>query len=255
MAVVLFVCTGNLCRSPSAEGFLAQRLSELGPPDVTVESAGTTGTTIAIPRNFCGAAAYGLDLGSHVPRKVDSDTIARADLIIGMARSHVREIVVSDPSSFTRAFTLREIVRRGTEKGKRGRLQPVNEWLGEIGAGRRHQDLLGESPVDDIPDPMGGTSQDYRAMLAEVAALTPSTALTDLALIQPPEIEWVADEGTRVSDPCGDRCSAAGTRPCSCRPCHLAAAVAGWDIAVPVVLLCLGGGVEIVIGPGYGLHQ
>ncbi len=173
MAVVLFVCTGNLCRSPSAEGFLAQRLSELGPPDVTVESAGTSGTTSAVPPELLReAASYGLDLGSHVSRRVDANAIARADVIIGMARSHVREIVVADPTSFTRAFTLREIVRRGTENGKRGQLQPVDGWLGEIGAGRRHQDLLGESPVDDIPDPMGGSSQDYRAMLAEVATLT-----------------------------------------------------------------------------------
>ena len=173
MAVVLFVCTGNLCRSPSAEGFLVQRLSEVGPPDVRVESAGTTGTTIAVPHQLLQeAAAYGLDLSSHVPRRMDIDTVARADLVIGMARAHVREIVVADPPSFTKAFTLREIVRRGVEKGGRGQLQRVNEWLEEIGAGRRHQDLLGESTADDIPDPMGGTSQDYRAMLEEVAVLT-----------------------------------------------------------------------------------
>jgi protein-tyrosine phosphatase len=173
MAVVLFVCTGNLCRSPSAKGFLAQRLAELGPPDVSVESAGTMGATIAVPQQLLQeAAAYGLDLGSHVPRRVDIDTIARANLVIGMARAHVREIVVADPPSFTKAFTLREIVRRGGEKGGRGQLQTVDAWLEEIGAGRRHQDLLGESPADDIPDPMGGTPQDYRAMLAEVATLT-----------------------------------------------------------------------------------
>jgi len=39
MTTVLFVCTGNLCRSPSAAWLLAQRLSEAGTPDVTVESA------------------------------------------------------------------------------------------------------------------------------------------------------------------------------------------------------------------------
>ena len=173
MAVVLFVCTGNLCRSPSAEGFLAQRLAEFGPPDVRVESAGTTGTTMAVPQQLLReAAAYGLDLSSHVPRRVEIDTVARADLVIGLARAHVREIVVADPPSFTKAFTLREIVRRGHENGGRRQLQTVHAWLEEIGAGRRHQDLLGESPVDDIPDPMGGTSQDYRAMLAEESALT-----------------------------------------------------------------------------------
>jgi protein-tyrosine phosphatase len=173
MAVVLFVCTGNLCRSPSAEGFLSQRLSESGPPEVSVESAGTMGTTMAVPQQLLQeAAAYGLDLSAHVPRRVDIDTVARADLVIGMARAHVREIVVADPPSFSKVFTLREIVRRGAENGERDHLQTLDVWLEEIGAGRRHRALVGESPVDDIADPMGGTSRDYRAMLAEVASLT-----------------------------------------------------------------------------------
>ena len=41
MATVLFVCTGNLCRSPSAEWFLTQRVQATGPDNVTVASAGT----------------------------------------------------------------------------------------------------------------------------------------------------------------------------------------------------------------------
>jgi protein-tyrosine phosphatase len=173
VTTVLFVCTGNLCRSPSAAWFLAQRLSEAGPPDVTVESAGTLGTTSRVPEALQQeAAAYGLDLSVHTPRRVDSETIARADLVIGMERSHSREIVLADPPSFAKTFTLREIVRRGREYGQRHQQQTLADWLGQLGDGRRHTELLGTSPLDDIPDPMGGTSKEYLAMLMELATLT-----------------------------------------------------------------------------------
>jgi protein-tyrosine phosphatase len=170
---VLFVCTGNLCRSPSAEWFLGQRLSEHGPPDVMVESVGTLGTVSKVPSKLLQEGApYGLDLSSHVPRRVEAATVARADMVIGMARTHAREIVLADPSSFTKTFTLREIVRRGREHGHRRASESLAEWMEQISAGRRHADLIGDSPLDDIPDPMGGTSKDYRTMLMELATLT-----------------------------------------------------------------------------------
>jgi protein-tyrosine phosphatase len=173
MTTVLFVCTGNLCRSPSAALLLAQHLSEAGPPDVTVESAGTSETTSTVPPKLVHeASGFGLDLYSHVPRRVDTATIARADMVIGMARTHVRETVLADPSSFTKTFTLREIVRRGVEKGQRRPLLPLAEWMDEVGGGRRHAEFLGDSAQDDIADPMGGTSVEYRTMLLELATLT-----------------------------------------------------------------------------------
>jgi protein-tyrosine phosphatase len=173
MAVVLFICTGNLCRSPSAEGMLAQRLTEFGPHDVTVESAGTMGTSSKVPAELRReGAAYGLDLSLHAPRRVDAESVFRADLVIGMERSHVREIALAHPPSFTKTFTLREIVRRGRSAGQRRSSESLAEWLDQIGASRRHAELIGDSPLDDIADPMGGTSMDYRQMLMEVKTLT-----------------------------------------------------------------------------------
>jgi hypothetical protein len=93
-----------------------------------------------------------------------------ADLLIGLERSHVREIVLSDPPSF--AFTQHEMIRRGPQIGPRREGQTLADWLTQLGDGRRHSELLGSSSLDDIPDPMGGTSKEYRTMFTELATST-----------------------------------------------------------------------------------
>ena len=117
-------------------------------------------------------SAFGLDLSSHVPRRLEDQMVAQADIVIGMERAHLREIVLASPDSFTKAFTLREIVRRGRESGQRHLHKPLTDWLEQIGVGRRHVDLIGDRSEDDISDPMGGTLGDYRGMLSELATLT-----------------------------------------------------------------------------------
>lgn len=118
------------------------------------------------------SAAFGLDLRPHMARRLDVGMVARADMVIGMERSHVREVVLADPPAFSKSFTLREIVRRGAERGGRNSLQSLPEWLTYLGEGRRHLDLIGDSPRDDILDPMGGKPKEYRVMLNDLEALT-----------------------------------------------------------------------------------
>jgi protein-tyrosine phosphatase len=170
---VLFVCTGNVCRSPTAEWFLNQRLSQVGPDDVSVESVGTMGSSMPVPQSLLDAGAdFGLDLSDHVSHRMEVDTIRRADLVVGMAREHVREVVLADPPSLAKSFTLRELMRLGQQAGPREGGHSLAEWLGKVGAGRRHVELIGESPRDDIPDPMGGAPEDFRQLVAELAVLT-----------------------------------------------------------------------------------
>jgi protein-tyrosine phosphatase len=117
-------------------------------------------------------AAFGLDLRDHKPRRMRPDDVTQADLIVGMARQHVREAILLDQSAFPRSFTLREFVRRAEKVGPRPDHQTLVEWLSEVGAARRHADLVGESAADDVPDPMGGPPEGYRLMLDDVSRLT-----------------------------------------------------------------------------------
>jgi protein-tyrosine phosphatase len=180
MAEVLFICTGNLCRSPSAALLLRQQLRGVGRDDVRVLSAGTVGADVGPPRPLVQESrAFGIDLAAHVPRTVDPGMIQAADLVVGMTREHVRQTVLAVPPSLPRTFTLREIVRRGLHTGPRGAAEDLGAWLARLHDGRLRADHIGASPDYDIIDPLGGRRDDYRRMLTEVSVLTQT--LRDLA--------------------------------------------------------------------------
>ncbi len=180
MAQVLFVCTGNVCRSPSAALLLHRQLGQSRTARVAVSSAGTLGAELSPPALLVEEGLrFGIDLGPHVARRVDPAMIEEADLVVGLAREHLREVVLAVPSSFHTSFTLREIARRGLEVGPRGATEALEAWLDRLHEGRQRPDLVGDSPFDDVADPMGGTSDDYRQMLVEVSGLI--RTLRDLA--------------------------------------------------------------------------
>jgi len=111
-------------------------------------------------------AAYGLDISSHRSHVVHAGELAAADLVLGMAREHVRHVVVAAPETWPRTFTLKELVRRGQEVGPRKPGEPVADWLARVHEGRDRMALLGDSPDDDVADPIGGPPQVYAATAA-----------------------------------------------------------------------------------------
>ncbi|HVH22450.1 MAG TPA: low molecular weight protein-tyrosine-phosphatase [Pseudonocardia sp.] len=98
---VVFVCSGNICRSPMAEKVFAYELAEAGLTGaVRVSSAGTGGWHVGSPADDRAAGllrAEGYQHG-HRARQVDAADLA-ADLIIALDRSHQRELrsMVADP--------------------------------------------------------------------------------------------------------------------------------------------------------------
>ena len=76
-------------------------------------------------------AAYGLDISWHRSHQVNDADLAWADLVLGMSREHVRHAVVTAPDAWPRAFTLKEMVRRGEETGPRMPGEPLGGLAGQ----------------------------------------------------------------------------------------------------------------------------
>lgn len=162
-----------------AEGFLRDRLARRGVPagpaggGVTVHSAGLLEAGQPASRHGVDILRdRKIDLAPHRSTTMTPDLVANADLLVGMARLHVREAVVLRPQAWPRSFTLKEIVRRGTEVGPRAGGQPIDQWLATVHAGRAHTDLLGDATDDDIFDPIGSSRSVYEKTANEIEDLT-----------------------------------------------------------------------------------
>ena len=108
---ILFVCLGNICRSPTAEGVMLHKLREADlSDDVDVESAGTGGGHIGHPpdeRASAAAGARGIELESHAQRFV-AEHADEFDLIVAMDRQNAADIRALAPVADGKVHLLRE---------------------------------------------------------------------------------------------------------------------------------------------------
>ena len=97
---ILFVCMGNICRSPTAEGVMRRLLDDAGLGDrVDVESAGTGGWHVGEPpdeRATLAARRRGITL-SGAAQQVTPDDFRRFDLLIALDRANLRELLALAP--------------------------------------------------------------------------------------------------------------------------------------------------------------
>jgi protein-tyrosine phosphatase len=172
MTSILVICTGNICRSPIAEGLLHDALQRrFGEGAPVVSSAGTSGLegSGAMPESVQAAGELGIDIGGHVARRLTTSMADGSDLLLCMATDH-RDMLVTGSDRDDHTFTLKELVRLletlpdpGLEAGPERMLERI--------AAANHARRLGVVPVshdDDVADPLGQPLEAYRATAWEL---------------------------------------------------------------------------------------
>jgi protein-tyrosine-phosphatase len=110
MKSILFVCTGNVCRSPMAEALLRHMLEKAHIPDIHVFSRGVSATDgNAMTREALQTlAAQGVDGKSHRAVRLSADDILQADVILVMEQAHAQHIRRYFPQAAKKTFLLKE---------------------------------------------------------------------------------------------------------------------------------------------------
>ncbi len=134
---ILFVCTGNTCRSPMAEAIARRLIQESSRTDLEVESAGTQAwdRSPASDEALLVGVERNLDLSGHRARRLTPEIVSSADLILAMSPTHLAEVRDMDPDANVHLFA-----GYGTP-GPKGHA---------------------------IADPFGGNLEDYRATADEL---------------------------------------------------------------------------------------
>jgi low molecular weight protein-tyrosine phosphatase len=171
MASILVVCTGNVCRSPIAEGMLGAALvRRVGDDAPEVRSAGTIGWegTGAMPESIEAAAERGIDIRAHVARRLTPAFLDHTDLILAMAQEHREEIDRLRPEVSERTFTLKELTRLVEELP-----EPSDRDLTarvRAASALRGTGFEGNELDEDVSDPLGLPLESYRAIAWELDA-------------------------------------------------------------------------------------
>lgn len=100
---ILVVCIGNICRSPMAEYFLKQEF-----PQLHVESAGISGLIghNADDKAILCMQRHGIDMQTHVAKKLNAELIKKSDLILVMSQNQQKHIEQTWPFSKGKTFRL-----------------------------------------------------------------------------------------------------------------------------------------------------
>jgi len=178
---LLFVCTGNICRSPMAErltlAYSAAERDALG-GELTAQSAGTSAVVGRPMERSASLVLQGLggDPDGFLARQLAEEHVEAADLVFTMTRRHRATVLQMSPRMMSRTFTLREaasllrtadgaLLAHEPDLDSRGR--QLAATLTQLRAARIVQR---DRQRDDITDPMGGDLEKFQRVGDAIAA-------------------------------------------------------------------------------------
>lgn len=180
MKHILFVCTGNTCRSPMAEALLRKMAKDRG-VDVEARSAGVAAMDGISMSRHAEAVLRDHEIDEFLTSKsLKPDAVAWSDLILTLTQSHKQQVIRNFPHAADKVFTLKEYVE--DDEGVLNDLKELDglyaTWevkrsLGqELTNGERERliEIQQRVPSFDISDPYGGSREDYDLAAAEIRA-------------------------------------------------------------------------------------
>ena len=170
---VLFVCTGNVCRSPAAEVLMR---SGVGSHGVDVSSAGTSalvGEGMAPPMADL-VRGLGADPEGFVARQLTPLILRSADVVVTMTRAHRTQVVMLAPAAVQKTYLLAEVGRmlqqvdpsEVMERTTQG-ATAADRLSAALALARRYR-MLGTDPADDVVDPYGRSRHVYERALDQI---------------------------------------------------------------------------------------
>lgn len=176
---ILFVCTGNTCRSPMAEGILRRLLKEHGLDHIEVRSAGVAASNGSpVSRHAASVLKEQGILDNMSSSALSRELLEWADLILTMTTGHKQHAIGRFPEHIDKIYTLKEYVEVDEETARRmNELEQLTAELQLKHALAQHitqeervrlLTLERELPDYEIADPYGGSLALYRQCAEEI---------------------------------------------------------------------------------------
>ena len=108
MKTILFICTGNVCRSPMAEGLFRKATGGRGEFRIFSAGLGAIDGQSPTPHSVAAMKEIGIDISAQRSRMLTVELIRQADFIFGMTHGHVDTIALLYPPAAEKTFLLRE---------------------------------------------------------------------------------------------------------------------------------------------------
>jgi protein-tyrosine-phosphatase len=116
---VLFVCSGNSCRSPMAKGIFDKIVKDNKNDNVNIISlsAGTSASANQLPNEFAQKAVikYGADIKHHLSAPITKERIEMADLILVMEEKHKNTVLEMSPIAKNKTFVITKYVGKNNQ--------------------------------------------------------------------------------------------------------------------------------------------